>query len=52
MQWEYMVVRTSPEGDHQSQLNKLGSKGWEVVAVSVQFTDHFVWLKRPAPAAA
>jgi hypothetical protein len=29
------------------RLNTFGSAGWEVVAVSMQFTSHFVWMKRP-----
>lgn len=46
--WEYKVVSMSPgnDGNAEVRLNTWGSAGWEVVAVSVQFTSHFVWMKR------
>ncbi|MCK1281496.1 hypothetical protein IVB46_40390 [Bradyrhizobium sp. 61] len=46
--WEYKVVDMAPGNDKQAEvrLNTWGSAGWEVVAVSVQFTSHFVWMKR------
>jgi hypothetical protein len=46
--WEYKILKVDPGGDEVLgiQLNNLGAAGWELVAVSVQFTSHFVWLKR------
>jgi hypothetical protein len=46
--WEYKVVGLSPDNDGcaEVRLNTWGSAGWEVIAVSVQFTSHFVWMKR------
>jgi hypothetical protein len=47
--WEYRVVEMAPGNDKQTEirLNSWGAGGWEVVAVSMQLTSHFVWMKRP-----
>jgi hypothetical protein len=47
--WEYRILDLAM-GDSrmraQHDLDCLGEAGWELVAVSVQFTTHFAWLKR------
>ena len=44
--WEYLVIEV-PE---QSELNKLGSEGWELIAVAGTSTEYYgvrAFLKRP-----
>jgi hypothetical protein len=43
--WEYLVVTTG-QPELTNVLTSLGMAGWEAYAVSVQFTTHYVWLKR------
>jgi hypothetical protein len=40
--WEYRIERDSDE----TKLTKLGGQGWEIVAVVVQYSIHFAYLKR------
>ena len=46
--WEYRII--SAIGGHdevtERQLNLYGEKGWQVVAVGVQFNTHTIYLKR------
>jgi hypothetical protein len=47
--FEYLVVELSPGNASATAtraLNAAGGSGWELVAVSMQFTSHFAWLKR------
>jgi hypothetical protein len=49
MKWEYKMIDLGDRRDEKSteaQLNLFGSAGWELVAVVVQFTSHFAYLKR------
>lgn len=47
-EWDYLVLgMTGDAGDKETRLKNLGSEGWEVVAVAVQFTTHTVYMKRP-----
>lgn len=44
--WEYRTVTVDPR-EAMDTINHFGSQGWEAFAVSVQFTSHYVWMKRP-----
>ncbi len=47
--WEYAVIEISPNSKPMSaRLDDMGEKGWELVAVAVQFTSHFAYFKRRA----
>ena len=48
--WEYCVLEVQASAEGALMLDNLGKKGWELVAVSVHFTSHYAWLKRPLPA--
>lgn len=43
--WEYRVERFV-DGVGELRLCELGAAGWELVAVTVQFTTHYAYLKR------
>ena len=46
--WEYKVVDVPDQGE----LNKLGSEGWELVAVAGTSSEYYIikaFLKRPIP---
>lgn len=48
--WEYQVIRIDGSDDRaEDRMNAGGRLGWELVAVSVQFTKHFLYFKRPLP---
>lgn len=49
-QWEYMVLsfQGGNNADTEKRLSNLGSEGWELVAVAVQFTSHTCYLRRVA----
>lgn len=44
--WEYKTIVIDPRHTAEN-INYYGSNGWEAFAVSVQFTSHYVWFKRP-----
>lgn len=44
--WEYRVERLIDGKDAETRLSEIGLRGWELVAVAVQFTTHVCYLKR------
>jgi hypothetical protein len=47
--YEYRVERwlgADAAGRGEETLSTLGQHGWELVAVTVQFNEHFAYLKR------
>ncbi len=48
-QWEYLIVNLLGVNatNNAKLLSDYGKGGWELVAVGVQQTTHFVYLKRP-----
>lgn len=47
--FQYLILELNLGRDldgGEERLNNLGSEGWEIVAVGVQFTSHFVYLRR------
>ncbi len=46
--WEYMVLgfQGGDRNHAEAVLTEHGKRGWELVAVAVQFTTHTFYLKR------
>jgi len=49
--WDYKLIKISSpdERDTEERITAGGRLGFELVAVSVQHTTHFLWFKRPLP---
>ena len=53
--WEYRVIETKDRSALESELDRAGANGWELVSATSMFNalmtrvDHTLFLKRPRP---